>query len=68
MAAVYEIQGYSLVLDKVVFVTRVFEAAGNAGAQFNVKLLSGRLQLKFPNRADATLTRDLLVKALAEHQ
>lgn len=67
MASIHDIQGYSLVLDKVVFVTRVFEAAGNAGAQFNVQLVgNARLQLKFPDRAEATLARDLLVKAVKQ--
>jgi len=63
--SLYEIQGYTLVLGKIVFITRVFEAAGNAGAQFNIQLEgSAILRLRFPDRADATLTRELLVKAL----
>ncbi len=67
MAATIEIQGYIIVLDKIAYLTRVFEAAEGQGAQFNIGLVnSGRLQLKFPDRADATLQRELLAKALLE--
>ncbi len=67
MTAIHEIQGYALVLDKVAFITRVFEPAGNAGAQFNVQLCGeARLQLRFGDRAEATLSRELLLKALRE--
>lgn len=64
---VYEVQGYALVLDKVVHVTRVFEARDEEGAQFNVRCTgNSRLTLKFPNQADAILQRELLIKALRE--
>ncbi len=64
MAAMYEIQGYAVVLTRVVFVTRVFEAAAN-GAQFNVQLDGGGLlRLKFADRAEAGLARDMLIKAI----
>jgi len=54
-----------VVLDKVVHITRVFEAKNGEGAQFNVQLMgSAKLMLKFPDRATATLERDLLIKAL----
>ena len=67
MARVHEIQGYVLVLDKVVHLTRVFEADNDEGAQFNIRLLGdSRLQLKYPDRASATLERDLLIKAIKE--
>ena len=65
MAKTHEIQGYAVVLDKIVHVTRVFEAPKNQGVQFNVQLLgNARLQLKYPDRAQATLERDLLIQAL----
>ena len=61
----YELQGYVIVLDKVVFITRVFEADGGEGYQFNVRF-DGDLRLapKFPTRHEADLQRSLLVKAL----
>ena len=65
MADIHHIQGYVVVLDKIVHVTRVFEAEGAAGAQFNIQLTgNARLQLKYPDRAHATLERDTLIKAL----
>ncbi len=67
MAKIYEIKGYVVVLDKIVHVTRVFEAKNGEGAQFNVQLMgTAKLLLKFPDRAAATLERDLLIKALKE--
>lgn len=62
---VYELQGYAIVLDKVVFITRVFEAEDGEGFQFNIRF-SGDLRLspKFPARHDADLQRSLLLKAL----
>ena len=67
MARLIELQGYSLVLDKVVFVTRLFESANGEGVQFNVALVGDRrLQLKYPDRGQATLERELLIKALRE--
>lgn len=65
MAKIHEIQGYVVVLDKVIHITRVFEASKNQGVQFNIQLLgNSRLQLKFPDRAQATLDRGLLIEAL----
>ncbi|MDX1570395.1 MAG: hypothetical protein R3200_07910 [Xanthomonadales bacterium] len=67
MAAVHEIQGFVLVLDKIVHITRVFEASDEQGAQFNVRLMGDTLlKLRFPDRAQATLEREMLVKALKE--
>ncbi len=62
---IHEIQGYAIVLDKVVFVTRVFEAEEGEGYQFNVRF-SGDLRLapKFPTRHEADLQRGLLLQAL----
>ena len=64
-SVVYDLQGYAVVLNKVVFVTRVFEADGGEGFQFNVRF-SGDLRLapRFPTRHEADLQRSLLIKAL----
>lgn len=63
----YDLQGYTLVLEKVLFITRVFQAAGDEGFQFNVRLEGdARLTLKYPDLTAATLQRELLVKALRE--
>lgn len=63
---VYELQGYAIVLSKVVFLTRVFEADDGEGFQFNIRF-SGDLRLspRFPTRHEADLQRSLLLKALA---
>ncbi|MEJ2385163.1 MAG: hypothetical protein P8Y54_12335 [Xanthomonadales bacterium] len=65
MSAIHEVQGYAVVLDKIVFVTRVFEAEGDEGFQFNIRF-SGDLLLapRFPTRHEADLQRRLLIKAL----
>ena len=65
-STVYELQGYAVVLEKIVFVTRVFEADGGEGYQFNIRF-SGDLRLapRFPTRHEADLQRSLLIKALA---
>lgn len=62
---VYDLQGYSIVLNKVIFLTRVFQAEEGEGYQFNIRF-SGDLRLspKFPTRHEADLQRSLLVKAL----
>ena len=62
---VYELQGYSIVLKKISFVTRVFKAEEEQGYQFNIRF-SGDLRLapQFPTRSDADLARELLVKAI----
>ena len=64
---VYELQGYAIVLDKEVFLTRVFEAEDGEGFQFNIRF-PGELRLapKFPTRHEADLQRSLLTKALGE--
>ena len=62
---IYELQGYAIALDKVVFLTRVFEAEDGEGWQFNVRFAGDlRLAPKFPTRHDADLQRSLLIKAL----
>jgi len=64
---IYELQGYAIVLDKVSFLTRVFEAEDGEGFQFNIRF-SGDLRLvpKFAARHEADLQRSLLIKALNE--
>jgi hypothetical protein len=65
--SVYDLQGYAVVLDKVVFVTRVFEAEGEEGFQFNVRFAGeARLAPKYPARHEADLQRELFLKALKE--
>ncbi len=62
----YELKGYTLVLDKVVFVSAVFTADHEEGKQFNVRLVGDLLKFKFPTLADAVLARELLVKSIKE--
>ena len=65
--AVYELQGFAIVLDKVVLVSRVFAADNNEGYQFNITFSNElRLPAKFPTRNDADLARQLFLKALKE--
>ena len=62
---IYELQGYVMVLDKVVFLTRVFEAEDGEGYQFNIRFIGDQmLAPKFPTRHEADLQRSLLIKAL----
>lgn len=62
---VHEIQGYAIVVDKVAFLTRVFEADADEGWQFNVRFSGDvRLAPKFPTRAEAELARGLLIQAI----
>lgn len=62
---IYELQGYAIVLDKVAFLTRVFEAEGGEGFQFNIRFAADvRLAPRFPTRAEAELQRGLLIQAL----
>lgn len=62
---VYELQGYAIVLDKIVFLTRVFQAEDGEGFQFNIRFAGDlRLTPKFPTRHEADLQRSLLLKAL----
>ena len=64
---IYELQGYAIVLDKVVFLTRVFKADDGEGYQFNISFAGDlRLAPKFPTRHEADLQRSLLIKALNE--
>lgn len=63
----YEIQGYAIALPHVVFVSAIFTADQQEGWQFNVRLNGGiRLPFKYPNRADAAIARELLIKAINE--
>ena len=65
--SVYDLQAYAVVLDKVVFVTRVFKAEADEGFQFNVRFVGDlRLGPKFPTRHEADLQRELLLEALME--
>lgn len=65
--SIYDIQGYAVVLDKIIFLTRVFKAEDDEGYQFNIRF-SDELLLapKFPSRHEADLQRELLLKALKE--
>jgi len=62
---IYELQGYAIALDKVIFLTRVFAAEDGEGFQFNIRFGSDlRLAPKFATRPEADLQRSLLIKAL----
>ena len=62
---IHELQGYAIVLDKVIFLTRVFEAEDGEGFQFNIRFAGDlRLAPRFPTRHEADLQRSLLIKAL----
>ena len=62
---IHELQGYAIVLDKVIFLTRVFEAEEGEGFQFNIRFAGDlRLAPRFPTRHEADLQRSLLIKAL----
>ena len=63
----YQLQGYAIVLDKISFLTRVFEAEDSEGFQFNIRFAGDlRLAPRFPTRHEADLQRSLLIKALNE--
>ena len=65
--ALYELQGFAIVLDKVALVSRVFAADNNEGYQFNITFSNElRLPVKSPTRNDADLARQLFLKALKE--
>lgn len=65
--AIYELQGFAIALDKVILVSRVFEANNSEGYQFNITFSNElRLPAKFPTRTDADLERQLFLKALKE--
>jgi hypothetical protein len=61
----HSIKNYTLVLDKVVFLSGIFLSEDDS-FQFNIKLVGDMLSLKYPDRATAVLDRELLVKALKE--
>ena len=63
--AIYELQGFAIVLNKVALVSRVFAADKKEGFQFNITFSNElRLPAKFPTRSDADLERQLFLKAL----
>lgn len=63
--SLHELQGYTIVLEHIAFLTRVFEAEGGEGYQFNVRFAADiRLSPRFPTREEAELARSLLVQAL----
>jgi hypothetical protein len=64
---IHEMQGYAIVTDKIVFVTRVFKAEGDEGYQFNIALSGDvRLSPRFATRHEADLERELLLKSVRE--
>lgn len=64
---IHEVQGYAIVADKVVFLTRVFKADGDEGYQFNIALSGDvRLSPRFATRHEADLERELLLKSIRE--
>lgn len=63
--ATHDLQGYTVVLDKVAFITRVFEAEAGEGFQFNIRFAAdARLTPKYPTREEAELHRQLLIQAI----
>ena len=69
MKSTYDIAGFTIVLDKITMISAVFQAKNDEGWQFNIRLVSGDfLPVKRPDRAKATLDRELLVKAINEHK
>lgn len=67
MSAVYDLQGYAVVLDKIAFLTRVFQPDGQQSYQFNVRFDGDlRLSPQFAARHEAELERELLIKAIKE--
>lgn len=60
----YDMQGYTLSLRHIMMITPVFTAKDEEGYQFNLRMTDMRLPFKFPTRQDATLERELLVKAI----
>lgn len=65
--AIYELQGFAIVLDKVALVSRVFTAENNEGYQFNINFNGElRLPVRFPTRNEADLERQLFLKALKD--
>lgn len=69
MKKTYDIAGFTIVLDKITMISAVFEAKNGEGWQFNIRLVSGDfLPVKRPDRAKATLDRELLAKAINEQE
>ncbi|NOR20682.1 MAG: hypothetical protein GQ538_11415 [Xanthomonadales bacterium] len=65
--SIYDIQGYAVVLDKIIFLTRVFKAEEEEGYQFNIRFSGDALLTpKFPSRHEADLQRELLIKAIRD--
>lgn len=62
----YDLKGYTLVLEKIVFISAVFTADHEEGKQFNVRMVGDMLKFKFPTHEDAVMARQLLVKAMKE--
>jgi hypothetical protein len=62
---IYELQGFAMVLNKVVLISRVFAADNKEGYQFNITFSNDvRLPAKFPTRIEADLERQLFLKSL----
>ncbi|MFU8832809.1 MAG: hypothetical protein ACNA7J_11740 [Wenzhouxiangella sp.] len=65
MNKTYDIQGFTICLDKVVLLSAIFEADNSEGWQFNIRMGGDvRLTVKLPTRAEATMERQMLVRAL----
>ena len=65
--SIHELQGYSIVLNKIAFVTRVFKAEDEEGYQFNIRFDGDvRLSPQFPTRHEADLAREMLVNGMRE--
>lgn len=62
----YDLKGFTLALNHIVFVSAVFIADNQKSSQFNVRVTDDLLQFKFPNHAEAVLARGMLVKELKE--
>ena len=62
--AIYDLQGYILNLNHIMMITPVFTAKEEEGFQFNLRMTDMRLPFKYPTLQDATLERELLLKAL----
>lgn len=62
---IHEIKGFSVVVSKVAFITRIFEANEDEGYQFNIAFPGElRISVRFPTRHDAELERELLLKSI----
>ena len=63
----HDVAGFTLILDKIVMISGVFEAKNDEGWAFNVRLVSGaRVAIKKPDRNSAVLERELLIQAINE--